>query len=92
MAEGEDGSFRASGYLLDKPNYDEFDDVVRNGSFASSQQARDEIGRLLRERDLRQNPDPGGIEITGKGIRIHLSGCDDIEDLHDLRKTIAGVR
>lgn len=74
---------------MSEPDYAEFDDVKRDGPFASSEKARAEIGRLKAQYRLGFHQDPGGGELSGsvngKPFQCRLGLNNDIEDLGDFR-------
>lgn len=76
------------------PMYSEFDDCEFSGSlyaeYCSSEQARNEIKRLMREHNLGFLFNPGGGQFTRANpyFNCQVMTYDDVEDLNTLRKAL----
>jgi hypothetical protein len=69
-------------------DYEEFDDIVRNGAYVTSAKAVFEMRRLAVKHNLGFLFNPGGGQFTGQNFNCQIGACDDVEDLDKLRTAI----
>lgn len=67
----------------------QFNDVVYNGAFRTSDEARQAIIKLRELHGLHFIQNPGGGEFYNDHIRVQVTLCDDVADYHTLATALA---